>query len=122
MSVDSHTNDTVGRSLVYEVKEEFRSSSGFNLVDSDENMLKLIIYTMPKSESNPGLATIYSVTWVFIPKEAIFPLYLDGSMGYAGRSVVESSARGIVAATDELISTIAEMARDMQSGRRGGQD
>ena len=111
VSVDSYANDTVGRRLVYEVKEELRDSSAFNLVESSENTIMLLINTMPRNESNPSAATIYSITWVFPSDAAGFPYFLDGKIGHVRSDLIKNHAQDIVASTDGLISDILDMAR-----------
>jgi hypothetical protein len=118
VSVESYGNDMVGRSLVYEVKEEFRDSEAFNLVSSADESIPVITSTMPKNKNNPSIATIYSVKWVYSVKGVSLPYYLDGTLGYCGSDVVESSARSIVASTDKLVSEIIDY---YNSKQRSGQ-
>ena len=110
VSVGSVAGDTVGRRLVYEVKEELRDSSAFNLVEPSENTIMLLINTMPRNESNPSAATIYSITWVF-PDESGFSYFLDGKIGHVRSDLIKVHAQDIVASTDGVISDILDMAR-----------
>jgi hypothetical protein len=118
VSVESYADDMVGRSLVYEIKEEFRKSSGFNLSNSKEGTIKVVISTMPRHRDDPNISTLYSVTWTLSVEGVGLPYYLDGTLGYCGRDVVESSARSIVASTDDLVSYLAEAFRSRQTDGR----
>ena len=115
VSVESYAGDMVGRSLVYEIKEEFRNSSGFNLSSSEEGTIKIIISTMPRYKEDPNISTICSVKWTLSVEGGGLPYYLDGTLGYCGRDVVESSARSIVASTDELVSDLVDAFRSRQT-------
>lgn len=114
VSVEAYGDDMVGRSLVYEVKEEFRDSEAFNLVSSTDESIQVIISTMPKNKDNPSISTIYSVKWVYNVEDVSLPYYIDGTLGYCGSDVVESSARSIVASTDELVSEIIDYYKSEQ--------
>jgi hypothetical protein len=118
VSIESYADDMVGLSLVYEVKEEFRSSPAFNLVSREGGTLRIIISTMPRYEDNPSISTIYSVKWTLRMEGDGLPLYVNGTLGYCGRDVVESSARSIVASTDELVSDLVDALKSKQD-RRG---
>jgi hypothetical protein len=107
VAVVSFADDMVGQSLVYEVKEEFRDSSRFKLVENN-NAFRVLISTMPKEKGNKSISTIYSVKWIFVTEEKMLPYYIDSSMGYCGRDVVESSARSIVASTDQVLSDLQD--------------
>lgn len=117
VSIESYADDMVGRSLVYEVKEEFRSSSAFNLVSREGGTIRLIISTMPRYKDDPSISTIYSVKWTLRMVGDGFPLYVDATLGYCGRDVVKSSARSIVASTDELVSDLVDALRSKQDSR-----
>lgn len=118
VSVESYADDMVGRSLVYEIKEEFRNSSGFNLSSSEEGTIRVIVSTMPRYKDDPSISTIYSVKWTLSVDGGGLPYYLDGTLGYCGRDVVESSARSIVASTDELVSDLVDAFRSRQTEGR----
>jgi len=110
--VQSQASDMVGRRLVYAVKEEIRRSRGMNLVVSDQAGFKIVISTMPKYKDQPNASTIYSVYWLLETGENL-PLLLNHTMGYAGTEVVDSSAQGIVASTDEVVSQIRQYVQSM---------
>jgi hypothetical protein len=111
VAVVSRADDIVGSSLVYEVKEKIRSSSGFRLVEKSRGVLMIIVNTMPKEEDNPSVSTIYSVDWVFMAEGNPLPYIIDSKMGYCGRDVVKSSARSIVASTDQVLSEFSDYMR-----------
>lgn len=119
VSVESSgVEDMVGRSLVYEIREEFRSSSGFNLSNSEEQTIRLTIMTMPKYKDNPNISTIYSINWIVYVENQGLPYFLDSVLGFCGSGAVESSARSIVASTDELVSDLVDASRSRQRDER----
>ena len=111
----------VGESLVYEIRETIRESSGLNLVDSDQSYFRIIVSAMPKYENNPATATIYSIQWVLYSEEEEetgLPFLIDTTMGYCGSQAVENSARNIAARTDQLMSDIRQYVRALEQQNR----
>lgn len=103
------SDDMVGERLVYYVKEGIRESNAFRLTNSDESRVKLIISTMDRFQDTPNISSQYCVVWVFVGasnSDFPWPIYLNHTIGYCGSDVVKTSAEGIVASTDRLISEI----------------
>jgi len=97
----------VGERLVYFVRETIRRSTAFRLMDTSEPRIQIIIQTMPRFEDDPNTSTMYSVVWNLVVGDETSgwtTVYLDNTIGYAGRDVVSSSAETIVARTDRLIT------------------
>ena len=85
---------------------------------SEEGTIRVIVSTMPRYKDDPGISTIYSVKWTLSVDGGGLPYYLDGTLGYCGRDVVESSARSIVASTDVLVSDLVDAFRSRQTEGR----
>jgi len=119
IEIVDNSEDMVGRRLVYHVKEKFRQSRAFQLVVAPEGpRFRLIIYTMDRFEGDrsfSNVSTMYSVVWLFYDDEKmLFPIYLDSTLGFAGSNVVESSAEGIVAQTDRIVTQIGELLKEIE--------
>lgn len=101
MTTQHEGNASTGRTLVYRLKEEIRKSRAFKL--NDDASFVIQIQTMPKTKSNPHLATIYSVQWVLFIG-AGYPLLLERTVGYAGNKAVRQTASSLIASTDAALS------------------
>ncbi len=112
--VDNST-DRVGENFVFHVREIFRESNSFYLTSSNVHRLMIIIQTMPHDTDSEGIVTLYSIVWTFKPKEIDdfeFPLYVDGTIGYAGADVVKRAASNIVASTDKMVERWKSLIND----------
>ncbi|MCS7230453.1 MAG: hypothetical protein RMJ81_10000 [Candidatus Kryptonium sp.] len=119
VEVIDRTEDMVGRVLVYRVKEKFRESNAFVLLTAPEGArIRIIISSMDRfkgSELLENISTMYSVIWLlYDDKKMIFPIYLDHTLGFAGRSAVEEAAEGIVANTDKVTSSMVEIIKFLE--------
>ena len=112
VEVVEKSSDTVGRRLVYHVKESIRNSSAMQLTAMNVPRVRIRINTMPKYDDNPNIATMYSVIWLFDAPELSLPYYISSTLGYCGTDVVVESAEDVVANTDALLSSINKMAND----------
>jgi hypothetical protein len=111
IEVVDDSEDMVGQRLVFKVKEKFASSSIFRLTYKDEPRVQVIILTMDRFKGDrfqENISTMYAVIWVF-KFEVGLPIYLNGTMGFAGSQVLDESAESIVAKTEKLISTIIKL-------------
>lgn len=100
------STDRVGENFVYHVREHFRSSNSFYLTSANIARLMIFIQTMPHDTDSDGLVTLYSVVWTIKPEETDefeFPLYIDGTIGYAGADAARRAASNIVAQTDKMV-------------------
>jgi hypothetical protein len=116
IEIVSNAPDIVGQRLVYEIKEQFRKSTGFNLVDPIGSRWQLVIITLDQDTSKPNQGTVYSIVWNMVLEDLCGPsptaLYGESTVGYCGTYVVESSAQAIVARTDNLVSSVRNMIRN----------
>ena len=98
--LESSADDSVGRQLVYEVKEQLRSSNGLSFADiKSESIIRLKLVTLDP-DNGVGSRTIYSVVITMRPIDRDQDVYLTNLVGICGGAVVESCARTIVAETD----------------------
>jgi hypothetical protein len=104
VEVEGDANDLVGKRLIYQTKEFLRQSSSFELTTSDVVRIILVLRTMDKDRETPNRATIYNAIWLLDFPDFALSIYLDSTIGYCGSDVVEISAEGIVASTDEIIN------------------
>jgi hypothetical protein len=120
VAVEAYTDTNAGQSLVFEIKEKFRSSEAFELSQVNA-YIYFRIFTMPYDDENPNLSVIYSVVWT-IPSDTenpnVFPYYYNHTMGYAGTNRYEETARNLVARTDEIDTRLREAVRQY-SGQEG---
>lgn len=119
VEVIDKTEDMVGRILVYQVKEKFRESNSFVLLMAPEGArIRVIISSMDRFKGDKffeNTSTMYSVVWLlYDDKKMIFPIFLDHTLGFAGRSVIEEAAEGIVANTDKIVSDVVEILKFLE--------
>lgn len=102
--VQGTAEDPVGRTLVYEVREAVRRSSGLALADRDSDarfILRIVTIDADKS-SSPGISTVYSAVYTMRTlHETPVEMYLTNTVGSCGSSRVESCARRMTATLDE---------------------
>ncbi|WP_259090992.1 hypothetical protein [Salinibacter ruber] len=105
--VNYSNRNSVGVSLVYEVREQIRESSQMKLVElyNARNAVILTIVTLdPNSNSEmEGSSTAYSATWSYLmdSDENRTQVYLSSEVGISGVDRLSSTARSLVAETDE---------------------
>ncbi len=97
VEVVATAEDSVGRRLVYFVKEGIQSSSTLELSISPELGLRVMIVTLDQDSRNPGYSTAYSFVVTWVNKQQPFPYFLNQSVGYCGSSRVQECAQGLVA-------------------------
>lgn len=79
--VDHEGEDSVGAKLSFMLKETFNTSSLFNLSESKEPKLWVLLSSAPEFSSRPGMGSVYSVVWVFSQGEGTLRLYLAREVG-----------------------------------------
>lgn len=121
--VQATAEDPVGRTLIYEVREAVRRSSGLALADreSDARFILRVVTIDPDSSTSPGISTVYSAVYTMQSlHEAPVEMYLTSTVGTCGSSRVESCARGMTATLDELVVEFRALLRNAldSAGRR----
>lgn len=94
-------NDSVGKRLVYFVKEGIQSSATLEPVLNPSIGIRLLIVTIDQNTNNPGYSTAYSFVVTWVSNEQPFPYYLNQYVGYCGSSRVQECAQELVASTAE---------------------
>jgi hypothetical protein len=107
VKLDVNADDSVGQRLVYRIKEGFRRSSRFNLVEQHRFGLQLSIVTLEGYKDSPGSATVYSVVWAWNNSEQPFPFFLTSSVGRCGSKRVQECAEDLIASTDNVVSEVS---------------
>lgn len=116
VEVAATTDDSVGRRLVYALKEKIRDSSSleFSLDDSATRMQARIV-TLERDPNNIGSATVYSLVVTWVNPEQPFPFLITQYTGYCGTSRVESCADDLVAEiseqSDQLLKLFIQAAK-----------
>lgn len=102
MEVLSTANDTVGRRLVYAVKEQIRSSSSMSLTfDESKARMQTVIVTLEQDRQNPGVSTVYSIVVTWNNPDQPFPFYITQYTGFCGASRIDSCANDIMSGLSE---------------------
>lgn len=94
--------DSLGRRLVFNLRERFNKSGMFRLSGYKEKKIKLIISTQNEFSGRPGLCSIYSLVWTYSFAEDVLSTYLENEVGIIRADQLEQSAENIAARTDEL--------------------
>lgn len=121
VAIDATADDSVGKRLVYQIKEGINRSTSMHITLEEELGMGLKIVTLEGDRDTPGNYTTYSVTWTWINPEQVFPFYLTSSVGVCGSSRVESVAESLVADTHETAETILKMLMDYEESRSTSQ-
>ena len=114
VAVDATTNDTVGKRLVYKIKEGINRSSTMHVTYKEEVGLGLHIVTLEGDRNNPGNYAMYSVTWTWINPEQFLPFYLNSLVGACGTKRVDEVAESIVADTKEQSEDVLKIVQEME--------
>jgi len=100
----SATNDFTGKRLVYNVKEYFRTSQRFELVDEKSDAL-FIVVIKTISPFDVGLLSMYSIVWMLnFESDTPYYYYLNSNVGYCGRDHIYETAESLVAVTDKIVT------------------
>ncbi len=94
--------DSLGRRLVFNLRERFNKSGMFRLSGYKEKKIKLVIETQDEFQGRPGLCSIYSLVWTYSFAEDVLSTYLESEVGIIRRDQLEQIAENIAARTDEI--------------------
>jgi len=97
VKVIANANDSVGKRLVYFVKEDLQISSTLRLAHNLELGLGLQILTHEPYNSNPGHSVAYSYAVTWINKQQPYSYFLYLGIGGCGSSQIQECAQTIVA-------------------------
>jgi hypothetical protein len=107
--IENSGDDSVGRRLIYEIKEGIKESKSMKLSLINELGIKISIVTLEGNRDNPGDYTVYSISFLWNNPKQPFPYYLISSVGYCGSNRVEGVAKSIVAETYEQSEYILKL-------------
>ncbi|MFP4630152.1 MAG: hypothetical protein ACLFMQ_05430 [Desulfohalobiaceae bacterium] len=96
--------DSLGRRLVFNIRERFNSSDLFRLSGYQEQKLKIVISSQEEFPSRPGLSSIYSIVWTFSYGEDVLDNYLQTEVGQISSQGLRDLAEDLVAKTDRIYS------------------
>jgi len=99
--------DVAGAALVLRLKEVLNESSLFRLTDKDEKKLKIIVESREEFPGRPGIASAYSVVWIYSASENVLTHYLDSEVGFVAPDGAAVAARALATATDDVASRYA---------------
>jgi hypothetical protein len=109
IDVEHSGSDSVGESLAFQVREVIRKSEGYNLVHGVVPCFEINIITLDDDPDGRGNATTYSVVFLArLEGATVYPFYLTGLVGYAGRSQIRNVAEDIVAQLDGVIADLSK--------------
>jgi hypothetical protein len=116
--INESSDDPVGRSLIYELKEEVNTSSQMRLTDPEQvdSGIKVNIVTLDKNEESrySGSSTTFSIAWSYfiLTESGYMDMYLTQSVGYVGADRVANQARSLAASTNEKVEMAEEVIRN----------
>ena len=113
--IQSTAPDTVGRQLVFELREAVRRSAALSLAEREQDArIYARIVTLDPDNTGRGNSTVYSaVITMQTFHETPVEMYLTNYVGNCGRLSVESCARSLLSGIDEEATNIRAMIRTM---------
>ena len=94
--------DSLGRRMVFNLRERFNKSGMFRLSGYKEKKIKLIIASQEEFQGRPGLSSIYSLVWTYSYAEDVLSTYLESQVGIIEAGHLQELAETIAARTDEI--------------------
>lgn len=106
--VSGTTEDSVGRQIVFSVKESIRRSAGLSLAESEaDSRIQVQLVTLDPDAPDGSRRTIYSAVWtVRTLHQTPVTMYLTQFVGICGQNRVAGCAQNLVAITDEQVSKV----------------
>ncbi len=103
--VEYEDMDSLGRRLVFNMRERFNKSDLFRLSGYKEQKLKIIFTSQEEFPSRPGLSSIYSIVWTFSYGQDVLDNFLEVEVGQISNQDLTSLAEALVAKTDEVYNS-----------------
>ncbi|MFW6142863.1 MAG: hypothetical protein ACOC39_01365, partial [Desulfovermiculus sp.] len=100
--VEYEDMDSLGRRMVFSLRERLSSSDLFRLSGYKERKLKLFISSQDEFQGRPGLSSVYSLVWTYSYGEDVLSNYLDHQVGIIKANALDKLVETIVARTDEI--------------------
>lgn len=106
--ISNTSNDSVGRKLIFHLRDKIRKSGTFREVASGEEAgFVLYVVTMDQDSDSPGVQTIYSVT-ITLSSEGLDD-YITSYVGLCGSDMVSSCADNIYTGLGETVEEIRDL-------------
>lgn len=112
ISVVLEGTDSIGARLGTKLKETFNSSNLFHLTEKDTPKMRLLVSTSPEFPSRPGIASVYSVCWVFSQGEGYLSFLLSRELGTVNSEDIDGLVAQLVEKTDGLSVKYASLLKD----------
>ncbi|MGE5563421.1 MAG: hypothetical protein ACM3ZV_08930 [Bacillota bacterium] len=109
--VSSTSDDAVGQSLIYYLKDDISRSSMHRLVYTEDDAAFVIRIVTLKENEGRSAAYAAVLTMPQIDKKG-FNYYVSSQVGYCGADVTERCASDILAAFDQPISEVVSALTD----------
>ncbi|HMB31334.1 MAG TPA: hypothetical protein VKN82_05885 [Desulfohalobiaceae bacterium] len=94
--------DSLGRRLIFTLRERFNTSEIFRLSGYNEKKIKIIVSTKEEFQSRPNLCSIYSIVWSFSYEQDLLSNYLTNKVGIINSKSLKELAESLVAQTDKI--------------------
>lgn len=105
--VSATADDSIGKQLVYKLRETLRASNGLKLVDDiNDSLVRLKIVTLDPDSARSGNQTVYSAVWTLRQFDSESETYYTNYVGTCGANRTQSCATGLVSQTDEIATDV----------------
>lgn len=94
--------DSLGRRLIFTMRERFNISKIFRLSGYNEKKIKIVISTQEEFPARSGLSSIYSIVWTFSYEQDLLSNFLSNQVGIINSQNLEELAESLVAQTDKI--------------------
>ncbi|MFO7803082.1 MAG: hypothetical protein R6V55_12380 [Desulfovermiculus sp.] len=94
--------DSLGRRMVFNLRERLNKSDLFRLSGYKERKLKLFVSSQEEFQGRPGLSSIYSLVWTYSYGEDVLSNYLEHQVGIIRANALDELVETLVARTDEI--------------------
>lgn len=94
--------DSLGRRMVFNIRERLNKSDLFRLSGYKERKLKLFVSSQEEFQGRPGLSSIYTVVWTYSYGEDVLSNYLAHQVGIIKSNALDELVETLVARTDEI--------------------
>jgi hypothetical protein len=96
--------DSLGRRLIFTMRERLNTSDIFRLSGYNEKKLKIFISTQNEFKGRPGMSSIYAAAWAFSYGENLLSNFLESETGIIESQAMDAQAENLVARTYEIYS------------------
>ncbi|WP_137718682.1 hypothetical protein [Methylobacillus flagellatus] len=113
--VTATADDSIGKQLVYQLREALRASRGMRLVDDmNDSFVRIKIVTLdPDSGRGGGYQTVYSAVWTVRQFDRDSEIYWTNYVGTCGASRTQSCATSLASQTDEVATDVRRILNEI---------